>query len=540
MGRRALLRSVALAAAGLAGCQVIGGESETDREYTPTVRDHLAVAVGTLNTVALAVREYRTAGEPGEATFDPQRPRDRLAAARDALDSARERADSGDERADLAAAGDYADAVEKTVETVVGLDDAGTELETARSILDADEVDTEEATGVLEAARKASSAAVAAQKSATRALERADADRLRDLDAEYDGLRSGLETLRAYVVGVDALAVGYGDQVTGIGKLQSAQDSVDRDGFDRAGEAFRDARSAFEAAATAFDGAAAAAAESLVDDVERGRTRSRALGNLAGGYVSLLAARDRLLAADASIEDEAYEAARDALSEGSEATATASGRFATGAARTDEFADEFDAARSRATAVGALADGYRSLLDARDHVTTAESRIDAEEFDAARSGLEAAGADATAADETFASGQAATADLVAAELETARSRARAVDSLTTGYVRLIDAREAMVEGTDDLDAREFDAAERRFDAAAARLADAETAFSRGRASADGEFTAEFDAARCRVDNLRSAVSQFQAAVDAGENGDPADAERARDDAQAAVDRAREC
>ncbi|PSP31342.1 hypothetical protein BRC64_10585 [Halobacteriales archaeon QH_10_67_22] len=525
MGRRAFLRWLALAGtAGFAGCEALPGGSENDAEYESTAGDHLAVAVGNLNTVAFAVGEYQRAG-PRETTFDPERPRERLATAQEAIDAAADASESEDRRKDVAAVRGFADGVEGTVDSVVGLDEAGTRLDAVRAILEAEEVDTDEASAVLEAATAASSAATAAHRAGTDALESADGARLRSLDAQYGPVRSGLRTLAGYVAGVDALALGYSDQVAGVGHLQSAEDAVDGEQYDAAGESFAAAREAFEAAAATFEGSKDDAAEDLVADLDLGDKRGQSLASLSAGYVSLLAAREALTAAETAIDDDAYDEARTQLEAGSDATATASDRFEAGDGLVEgEFTDEFDQARARTTAVASLSEGYLGLLDARDHVTEADSLIDEERYDAARAVLEDASADSTAADERFAAGEDADADLVTEKFETARTRAAALDSLSTGYGTLLDARDDLDRAGSAFSDDDYGSAETAAESAAETSRSAGETFAAGRETTGETFAAEFETASNRATAIEALAGGYSTMV-----GARREAEKGRDD-----------
>lgn len=545
MGRREFLREAALAATvGLAGCAMLdGGSDDGNAEYEPTTRDHLAVAVGNLNTVALAISQYQRAGDPGETTFDAQQPRERLTIAREALDAADQDAESSAGESDVTAVERYADAIARTVDAVVGLDQAGSELEDVEDALNSAEVDTDRAGEAADDAATASGQAVSAHERAATALAEADGNRLGPLDAEYEAMTDGLETLAGYVVGVDGLAVGYSDQVTGVSHLQTANDDVDGKAFNAASESFTAAGEAFDTAEAQFDGSVADAADSLVSDLELGSDRSRSLSRLAAGYVSLLLGRDHLTDAERSIGEEGYDDAQTALTNASGETETAMSRFEKGDDVIDEFTDEFEQARNRGAAIAALVDGYRRLLSARDYIADAESRIDADEPEAARASLNEASTESTAADEQFATGQQAGADLAGEAFETARSRAVAMRKLATGYVELLDGRDHLEDGESAFLDEDYDEAESAFETAAETSQTAADTFDEGAtATGEGTFDQEFARATDRaaaLDALSSGyakmVSGRQRAQDGRDALDDREYSTAADDLEVAAD-----
>ncbi|MDS0281451.1 hypothetical protein [Haloarcula onubensis] len=518
MGRRNFLRvAISAVAAGLAGCGALGDDRPDEATFEPSGADHLATAVGQLNKAALAVDEFRdreeaaAAGDGSPPAFDASGPRARIRTAREAVTAAGE---SDADGADVAAVGRYADGVEGTVDAVAEVTAARDLLETARSGLDSggDDVDIDAASATLEAATTASGAAQTACDGATVALAGADGDRLTALDAAYDAVRSGVEALLEVIVGVDGLAVGYDTYLDGVAALRTGESRVDAEAFDAARASFSDAESAFTDAGATFTDAEGRAAADLRSELTDGDERSRALSRLAAGYVSLVDSRDHLRAAESAIERDERDAAREALGAGSADATTASDRFDAGAAVRAEFADEFRTARDRATVMESLSDGYARLLDAWDHLATAESALD-DGTGTAQSSLDDASADATAADETFAAGAGSAPDLFGDELAEARSRAGALDALAGGYGHVLDGRALLGAGERAFTDERYDRAASAFADAAVAAGRAETAFAAGDPAGDDDlFGSEFDRASRRASVLRSLGEGYELVV----------------------------
>ena len=211
--RNILLGTGAIVTAGLAGCGALGGSERVEESYEPSDTDRLAIAVGQLNKAALAVEgvgEQADSDDDGQPIkFDASEPRERVNTARETLSKA---ADGDVEQATVEAVRSYADGVGSTVDSVAGVATASNRLATVRDTLDDEggdgDVDTDAASATLAEATTASAGSRTAHEAAQTALEEADRERLEAVDAEYDAVRSGLEDLRGYVVGVD----GRGDR----------------------------------------------------------------------------------------------------------------------------------------------------------------------------------------------------------------------------------------------------------------------------------------------------------------------------------------
>lgn len=517
MSRRDVLRKAALAASvGLAGCSALqNGSGDVNSEYELTTEDHLARAISELNTVALALREFQAGENPAEATFDDTGPRERLKTAREAIAAAEEAANGDAMAADIQATRAYADTMEGTVTTVQGLDTASTALADIRDNLQSEEINIEAASSTLEHAREASSSAVDAHETATTALESADSDRLQRLNAEYQAMETALNRLSSFVTGVNGLTVGYDKQVAGVDDLQTAEDQVTSEKYDAATEAFSAARPVLEESATAFSDAVDGAADSLVPDLERGDKRSRSLATLAGGYVNLLTGREAISAAQAELEEENLNTAKESLTTGGDEATQALDQFEAGdGILEDEFTDLFETARARATAMSSLADGYTLLVDARIHVSDAESRIAATEYGTARDALDGASTDSTAADEEFAAGQGVAGNLFASEFETARTRARVIDSLSTGYATLLDAREHITAAESHIENGEYDQARGTLQSGSDDAESADQEFEAGQAETGAFFQTEFEIARGRATAVGALSDGYVTLLDA--------------------------
>jgi hypothetical protein len=512
MKRRGYLRWLGATGAGaLAGCAGILGNTEESAEgFTPQAADYLAVAVGKVNTVALAVDEFQ-GGDPRESTFDETKPRERLETARGALDEAESLAGES-QQPDIEAARRYLTIVENTVDAVVNLLSASDGLEQAQERIDGTDVDVGAVQEPITRASEASASAVEARDRATSTSDEADGDRLASLDAEFEALGDGLETLSGYVTGVDGLAGGYDTYLGGVTELQTADDEVSNDAFDAAREAFDRAVGEFDAASGRFADAASDAPETLVADLERGDQRSTALGHFAGGHVTLLDGRLELDTATTAVENEEFDAARDSLAAGNEAAVAASEQFAAGVdVPIDEFDDQFATADRRTIAMESLTSGYITLLDSHDRIQTAETQFENAEYGPARESLSASQEKATAADEQFKSGQEQSEGFVSGEFETARTRADGLSSLAGGYNTLLDARENIDAAETALFEGQYDAAREGFQQGADQSSDAASTFNSG--GSEDLFAASFDRALQRAQAVESLAAGYADVTD---------------------------
>jgi uncharacterized phage infection (PIP) family protein YhgE len=521
MGRRSFLRGVAAAASvGIAGCSAFqtesGGVTET---YQPTAGDHLALAVEQLNLAALAVEEFQAADDPQTATFDVTAPRNRIDRAREAIAAAEKEADGGT-LSTVRTVEAYATTIEGTVTAVEQVTTAGDTLVSARDELGAETVETQAADDALERAKTASNKAVEAHDNAATALSEADADRLRDVGAQVEPLNNGLDTLAGFVTGVDALTAGYDQVVTGITRLQMAQDHVEGEQFDDARESFVSAREAFAAAAPLFQNAIDSAADSLVSDLRGGDERSRALERLAAGYVALLDGQDRVRDAETALNEGNDDEARNALNDGQDAATTALNRFEEGRKiRQDAFATQFDTARDRARSLDKLTAGYLRLLDGQDRVRDAETALEKGNDDEARNALNDGQDAAAAAQNRFEEGRAIRGDEFATQFDTARNRAQSLDALAAGYLRLLDSQADFTQAKERFEESEFDATRTALDAASADATAADERFADGAETADPVFEESFSTGRRRAESMNALAQGYGRLVAAREHLD---------------------
>jgi hypothetical protein len=409
-------------AGSLAGCSLLGGKTgQSGEEFRLRSSDHLAIAVGNLNVVALAVRELQDSGDPRTATFDQAGPRERLEAAREAIADA-EGSSNEVEPADVTAVTTYATVLAATVDAIVDLLSASQALEEGKETLRDADTAVGTAREPLDRARTASTSAVEHRDRAVTASDSADSDRLAALDAEFGTVRDGLATLSGYVTGVDGLSRGYVSLLDGRSNLDAAATAYERREFDAARQAVLDGQRAARRAGDQFDSAGAVATDEFDDRLETASRRASALASLSAGYVSLI---------DAS---ESFREGEDALLEGTDVTAgqtlgsaAEESRAATEHFTTAEdvslFAGAFERARDRATAVTALADGYGTLVDGLRDVETGRTHLDEGAFESAAEAFQSASGSFAAATGTFEAGREAAPDEFSSEFERALCRA---------------------------------------------------------------------------------------------------------------------
>ncbi len=273
MNRRRYLRALGVAGGvTVAGCASLDDNTNADAEYTPDARDDVAVAVGNLNTVALAA-----------------------AAEAEGVDGA-----------DVEAVRGFATVVTGMVDALVDLLAASDTLEATEVQFEDPDSDVGTAREAMAAATETSARAVEARDVAVEASGRVDADRLAALDAAFGDVREGLGSLSGFVAGVDGLTRGYGAYLAGVGILQRAEAAFDDDAFEAAQTAFETARTDFDAATGIFSDTRPDTPEALVPDVDLGEQRSRALADLSTGYLGLLDGQASLAAAETAFEDGAY------------------------------------------------------------------------------------------------------------------------------------------------------------------------------------------------------------------------------------------
>jgi hypothetical protein len=538
--RRGYLRWLGAAGTGsLAGCSLLEDETgQSAGEFQLRPGDHLAIAVGKLNVIALAVRELQETDDPRTATFDQERPRERLAAAREAIGAAEGPSDEV-EPADVTAVVAYATSLEATVDTIVELLSANRALEETEETLGGAETDVAAVRESLERATATSASAVEHHGRAVTASDSADEVRLAALDAEIEAVSDGLQTLSGYVTGVDRLSRGYSRYLDGVEAVQRADDAVADESFGEASDAFERAAESFDASEVRFAETSPDEPDPVAAELEVGKQRSLVLGRLSTGYVSLLDGRSKLDAAATAYEQREFDTARQAVRDGQQAAQGASNQFdMAGAAETDEFDGRLETANRRASALESLSAGYVHLLDASESLQEGESALVEEDSDTAAQAFATASEKGRAATERFTAVEGG--DLVAGAFEPARDRATAVTALAEGYGTVVEGLRDLETGRNRLDDRAFNAAAGAFQSGSGSFAAATETFQTGREAAPEEFTDEFERALCQAGHLSTAAGHFETAAAAGSDGDRAQLRNETADAEAARDRIERC
>lgn len=422
MNRRRYLRALGVAGGVTgAGCASLGGSNNADAEYTPDARDDIAVAVGNLNTVALAVSTVQEGNDPRAQDFDETEPRERLAAAEDALAAAAEA--EGADVADIEAVRGFATVVTGMVDALVDLLAASDTLEATEAQFEDPDSDVGTAREAMATATETSARAVEARDVAVETSGRVDADRLAALDAAFEDVREGLGSLSGFVTGVDGLTRGYSAYLVGVGTLQRAEAAFDDDAFEAAQTAFGTARTDFDAATGVFSDTRPDTPEALVPDVDLGEQRSLALADLSTGYVALLDGQASLAAAETAFEDGVYDTAAEGFETAGAESATAEGTFTRTGEDPDLFTLEFEQGIGRARALESLADGYATLTDGTVALEDGRAALDDRDFAAAESEFTTARGAFAAADEQLVTGVPDADKAFTAEFERARCRA---------------------------------------------------------------------------------------------------------------------
>lgn len=540
--RRGYLRWLGVAGTGsLAGCSLLGSETgQSAGEFRLQPGDHLAIAVGNLNMVALAVRELQESDDPRTATFDQTGPRERLAVAREAIAAAEGSSDEV-EPADVTAVVTYATSLEATVDAIVELLSASRALEEVKEKLRDAETEVAAVRGPLERATAGSASAVEHRGRAIAASESASGDRLASLDAEIEAVRDGLQTLSGYVTGVEGLSRGYSSYLDGVEAVQRADDAVADGSFGESSDAFERAAGSFDASETRFAETLSGVPDPVAAELEVGRQRSLVLGRLSTGYISLLDGRSQLDAAATAYEQSEFDTARQAVLDGQQAARKGGDQFdMAGAAETDEFDARLETAHRRASALESLSLGYVRLLDASELLREGERALVAEnpDTDTVAQAFGDASEEGRAATEQFTAGGGGS--LVAGAFEQAQDRAAAVTALAEGYETVVEGLRGIETGRNRLDEEAFDAAAGVFQSASSSLAAATGAFETGQETAPDEFATEFERALCRAGHLSTAAGHFETAAVAAGDGDPEQAQTEIEAAEAARGRVDRC
>jgi len=303
---------------------------------------------------------------------------------------------------------------------------------------------------------------------------------LDDAEAADDGSQAeDIAAAREYVGIVESMVDMFVALLGGAEQLADSDEAFDTAEIDRLESSVSAAREPIERALTARD--AGVESRDSVDD-------------------------DRLIALDAEFET-----------------------VAEGFAELVSFTDGFDA----------LTAGYGTLLDGVQHVDTAQSLFDSEEYEGARGSF----ADATTAFEsagsTFADGSSDAHQELDTEFQRAIDRSDSLTRLSSSHESMLEGREPLIEGRDQFEDGNFDAASDAFAAAADSFASASEELTDDSRPA-GEFDTQFEQARCRAENLQTSAEEFDAAAAAGAEGNLREADDRFDAGQAALDAVANC
>lgn len=321
MQRRRYLRTVgALAAAGIAGCSSDGSGGDGDDDGTGGdggtaergAAYHVDVAVGELNTAAIALADYQQRfgeGDDEAIQFDADRQNERLATAREALDAAAGADPTEEQSARIEGLRTAADAIAAASAAVPDLRSATDDLDDVEPAIRDREFST--ARDRLSAPMDTVASVADSVSDAAGRLDGLPADRMDATNLRFSELRDGISELSALVGSFDTLLSGF-DALIGAGEsIQTARSQFDDGAYD-------DARASLEEAGEQA-GTATAEFESGIEDApERLRPRFETAacqsGHLADAIEQLdAAARTAAEGGDASDERQAAEDALDAI-----------------------------------------------------------------------------------------------------------------------------------------------------------------------------------------------------------------------------------
>lgn len=316
MKRRRYLRAVgAVGAVGIAGCSGTGGDGgDEGGEDTPVETAdrgpayHIDVAVGDLNTAAIALADYQERfreGADADFEFDAERQGERIASAREAL-SAAEAADPDQEQtARITGLRAAADALAAASESVG-------ELRAATDELDRVEPPIRDRNFSLASRRLSDPAGRVSSvdqsvSSAREGLDQLDAERMDATNLRFSDLRDGVRELDDIVGSFDTLLTGYDALITAGETIQEARAQFRAEDYRGARDSLADADRQAQAANSEFQAG-----------------RSDAPERLEGRFVTGLCQSIRLSDAITLFDDAARTALRggDPSTERSEAVAT--------------------------------------------------------------------------------------------------------------------------------------------------------------------------------------------------------------------------
>jgi hypothetical protein len=272
MKRRRYLRAVgAGTAVVVAGCSGGGGDGDDEDDGTAGTPErgatyHIDVAVGRLNTAAIALAEYQQAFSEGDTDveFAAERQRERLAAAREALDAAADSDPDAEQTARIEGLRVAADALETASASVGELRTATDELDDLEPAVQDREFSV--ARDRLAAPADRVSSVSESVSTARSALDGLDAERMDATNLRFSELREGIRELDDLVSSFDALLAGYDAMIAAGETLQRGRQQF------RA-EQYRDARTSLEEAGRLAQTASERFAAARTDAPERLRDR---------------------------------------------------------------------------------------------------------------------------------------------------------------------------------------------------------------------------------------------------------------------------
>ncbi|MFC4436253.1 MULTISPECIES: hypothetical protein [Natrialbaceae] len=292
MDRRHYLRiglSLACCSA-IAGCldevdATVGSDDESDVDVADRTGERaLARAVGRLNDAALALETDDLESEG--AAFDPEEPRELLAAAREFLETAATELED-DRRPDVDELRAYADVLEALVDVTETVTDE-THEEDVDAVSDAiADRRLEDASETVDELAETFDRADDRFDTAVSDLESLDADRLAALSiVDLAEIESGASALGDVLASTIALVTALESTVGGYECLKRGEAHDENEEYERAEESFRDAEAAFAAATTSLEDGREDAPTGLESHFETGLCQNASLASAADHFVA--------------------------------------------------------------------------------------------------------------------------------------------------------------------------------------------------------------------------------------------------------------
>lgn len=206
-----------------------------------------------------------------------------------------------------------------------------------------------------------------------------------------------------------------------------------------------------------------------------------------------------------------------------------------------ELSAEIEQVRTYATVVDETIEAFASLLEGASELASLESEFDVEAvdevratIDASRDPLEAAVSASEAARSAAEDAGAEALSDLDAEFERVRDAldelsgfATSLDSLSLGYLDLLDGVDLIDTGRQQFENGQYAQAGESFDAAGTSLDDASEAFDVG-STPNERLDARFETAQCRTERLSQGAQHLKDAADSADSGNVL---RARDQAE---------